>query len=329
MKPSHALLRNVIAGSLFLTGSLLFTSVAQATECKADGDCGEGYRCQIISTPIGVPCAAGEECAPPETDAETSGICVRKPITCQTDADCPSYLKCEEDTPDVSCGSPGCPDGNCGEQPVECTPSEPADTTRTCRPREIECETDSQCPSNFECVSYAVSGCAGTSAPCAEGQECPSTPDECQETEQKACMPKLIECESNAGCPSDWECTSYTTRSDDCLDTSISDDPAEPPTPGTPAAKCENITRSICIPPGFDVGYDNVGEDGSSNEAPTSESAGKGSNSTPSDASASGDDASDGCAVAHVGGSSNGTALLSLLGLGLVARLANRRARRA
>ena len=93
------------------------------TECSADGDCAENFRCEIFTyaagclEPAAVPCEEGEDCPPQdfEDDCEdeeiTEGFCVPTEIECDSDDACPADWRCREivnyecDTDDIAVDS--------------------------------------------------------------------------------------------------------------------------------------------------------------------------------------------------------------------------------
>ena len=295
---------------------------AQAPECETDADCEDGFACEVtasLSCPGSPPCPEGEECAePPECEEEEFRECVRAPIDCETDADCPSYLSCVTDEPPTICTvEPG------GEE--ECEEPDREDLSSFCEYVPIDCETDGDCPDDFECISFGQSDCATIACP--EGEECPEP--ECDESEAFACVPRQIECDTDADCPSEWACVTFESGSCSGSGEVAPDDGGEGDSgeggeggqdeqePEREDEDCEVETISACIPPGFEEGIgggaDLAGErqddsNGDEEGGPTS-----------GDDEPSVDEEDSGCSVAA--GQSGGSALFLLLaGLAFVLR---------
>jgi len=246
-------------------------SVASAQECGADADCSEGFHCELYG---------GETCvvAPGQTEPDCGepvmyGECVRSPITCTTDADCPTYLSCitgggEGDVP-VGGACEADANGNCIDQgaPQE----DPMPTASFCGYREIQCGSNADCPSDFECVDYAQSGgdCAAPAIACdPDDPNCVMDVPNCEPVEPtvySACQPREIACDADTDCPSDWRCITESWGYCDGSagnDTTEGDAAPEDPNGGSGAiapadnnggapAECYEETVSRCLPAGL------------------------------------------------------------------------------
>ncbi len=298
---------------------------AQPQQCESDADCEEGFRCEVVGAsgcPGAPPCEEGQECEEPEPcESEEITECVRAPIDCETDADCPEYLTCVTDSPPVACTV----EPNGGEE--VCEEPDPADERSFCAYEPIECAQDSDCPTDFECISFGSFGDCATIA-CPEGEECEQI--ECDEPEEQfACAPRQIECEADADCPTEWSCQTY--ESGGCGD--VGEGTVEPDEGGSGGQEgdaeprqegdqdCTVETVSACVPPGFE-GFGGGAVDLAANDGTGAPEESRGQNDDS--ASEGGADDESTCAVGALSGRSTpvgGGALLMLLaGLALVVR---------
>ncbi|MEO1273735.1 MAG: hypothetical protein AAFX99_37135, partial [Myxococcota bacterium] len=173
------------------------------------------------------PCTTDEDgnatCAEPEGSDE--GYCEFVPSSCTSDADCDEGFACELYDVGGTCVGMCDEDGNCEEICDE--PEVP--TEGSCYPQQIDCEADTDCPSEWSCHTFTGEACSGGGGSvgggcacpdCEPGQDCP--PCDCEEP-----MPEPIEEE---------ECTEYT--------------------------------ENYCLPPGWDAWVDSsIGGGGGFDEA--------------------------------------------------------------
>ncbi|MGD8863513.1 MAG: hypothetical protein PVI30_26095 [Myxococcales bacterium] len=167
--------------------------------------------------------------------ATPTGECEPRPVTCQTDADCPEGLTCVErsDGGDgVACTGPA--PGTDGE--VVCEEPEPSEPVRECTFAPVDCESDADCTAlGFECLSIEEGGgvsCTGSVPTCAPGEDCPPPEQECEVEPTLAvsyCFPARQDCATDAECRGTWQCTDLPTAPS-----------ATPPTAGRalPASVC-------------------------------------------------------------------------------------------
>lgn len=80
---------------------------------------------------------------------------------CATDADCPVGFACEEIAWGACPGAPPCEEGE------DCPPPPPCEegSELVCVPAPIACASDSDCPSDLECVTFTYEECWGSSEP--------------------------------------------------------------------------------------------------------------------------------------------------------------------
>jgi len=170
----------------FALGYANFSFAQDAPQCASDADCDEGSACEKGRYVNGCNPDAGE-CDTTVHEEET-GTCVVQPVQCSSDADCGEYLACQASETGACWASS---DGQSG-----CTEPDP-DAAKYCAPKSFECEVDSDCPREFECVDQVV--CPDIA--------CITEPCEAQcSTEGRQCQPKQIECDDDSACPSDWSC---------------------------------------------------------------------------------------------------------------------------
>ncbi len=336
--------------------ALSLTSAAHAgSSCTKDVDCGEGFRCDLVATPSTSGCASSDgtpcdEPTAPDAPTESIGYCREKPIPCDSDAQCPSYLSCQtENVGLVTCASPPpCPEGQaCPEEPACDEPTTPPDAAKLCAPRWTECTADSQCPADFACNIQIGGGCIDVA--CSPGEDCPQPT--CDEP-KKVCGPKQIACQDNSDCPSDWRCLSFDESS--CVGSGGEDpDDVTPPSSGggstpVPAPKggsskpldtsgCTTTTQNFCVPRGYLGGLESRASDlgdVESSGAPGVSSGGSTKDSsaptysapqgtTANGAAAASSSSDGGCSTSHRGASGGGLVGVMLAALG--ACLARRR----
>lgn len=353
--------RSVLAVALSLAAAAAtfsFSSGASAADgCKTDAECGAGFFCEIAPPPS-VACASPDgqpaDCPEPTPAADPSGYCREKPISCSTDADCPSYLGCmSTGGSDTVCSAPPCAEGQECPEPVCETPKEDPNAPKICAPKMIECTSDAACPEGFACNIELGTACPAIACD-------PSDPNckqpDCTPETKKLCGPKEIDCKADADCPTDWRCISFEEGS--CSGggstgtgsgtatpggTGVGTEPAPAPSPGSKTldtSDCTTTVRNLCAPKGYIAGVEQGGvnlsgatgsavaeaaDDSSKNstQAPSYSSPTRGSNTESNGASGSSDSDS-GCSTSPRG---QGAGLLSVLLVGLAARLARRRSR--
>lgn len=163
-------------------------SACQRAQCDTDADCGADMLCQQMAGSTCSPapaCQPGEACEPPSecTQTEVKQCVYREELPCQADADCgdgydcvPAVMcSCAESTQGPSTAptaavtatggasastgvtetSPAVPvttataGGDARPSPdCECSPT----GVNTCQMQNIECESDNDCPADWECV---------------------------------------------------------------------------------------------------------------------------------------------------------------------------------
>lgn len=299
-----------ITATLCGLAALLAAGTASAQECSSDVDCSSGFQCvKSMSSPG---CSDPPNCPDPTPVESEVGYCERAPITCATDADCPSFLSCVAQN-ESTCWADS--DGNTGCDPVD--PNAP----KTCEYVAINCTAAADCPSNFECAAMPV---ACPAVDCPPGTDCPQP--ECTPPANQ-CIPQTIACQADADCPSSWLCEDFGT---DCAvappSTTVDGGTTEPtPTPApvpTPADDCSNSPAvKQCVPPGFGGGGSYDGAATTAPEAASDKNAGA---STPSDVK---EGSGIQCSV-HMGSSSQTTCLAALGALAAAAFTARRLRRR-
>lgn len=262
MRWNHFLAVSVVV--LLAAPAVLFAGDA----CTADSDCENGYSCMRI--PCAVPaCPPGEDC--PDVECPDEGECVPGGDDhydngpggiyggeCDTAADCPTGMSCEEmnvPCPDIAgCAPCACDCGpdepDCQCDCPECPEIPPCDSEiyGVCVFEFADCESDADCDVGFECQAWEAcsgGGSTGCACPpqvcvcetCPDGEECP--PCECPEPEpcecdeepvyeescevvNQVCEPQEIPCDSAADCPADWECIelNFGSQGSDCMTTS-------------------------------------------------------------------------------------------------------------
>lgn len=258
------LLATLISGLLVT----LAAATAVAQECESDSDCDEGYSCALP----GFACAEGpngeghDECL--EEMENLTGECVRGPVECESDADCPGILTCE------SWGAQS--DAPCAvdeEGNVDCPEPEPIEEEFYCDWRPADCDDDTPCAEGFECVASSGptvgNDCAeacdsegNCTSDCPDGDEDPDGGFREEDGSRGYCYPTEIECDNDAQCPSDWSC--YTLEYSECSGGGSTgsgtvdpddgdDDGGEGGQEADPVdEECQTFEESRCIPPGFD-----------------------------------------------------------------------------
>jgi len=286
----------------------LLAADAYAQPCSSDADCADGFACvKGVSVPG---CATPPDCPDPTPVEDETGWCEQLPQTCETDADCPAYLKCVANQ-SQTCWADS--EGNTGCDPID--PNAP----KTCEYVAIACTTDTDCPANFECIEIPVP-CAAVECP--PGTECP--PDNCGGATEKTCTPKQISCATDADCPTDWLCANV---GGDCPTEPVADGGAADPSQPGPAPErdlqpqdlppdCNANPVMMCVPPGFASGYD--AQASSETGAPLADRAGSAADPASSDDAA-------GCSVST---SSTTGSWLAAFSLAAVAGIVSRRQRR-
>lgn len=354
-------LHRSLAASALAFAFVLAPLTASAKTCTTDAECNPNQKCEETgSISIGAcpPCAPDMECPacdPAPEQGEVTHECVDQPIGCTTDADCPSYLSCVANNAGVDC--PPCEAG------TECPPCAPTQTDdqKFCQYVQRSCETDAECGAGFACIASGAETCVGSAPTCAPNEDCPAPPEPvCTKDETKSCQLQIVQCSTNADCPTDFSCEEVTeggcsgsTGSGSSGGASTGSgggtDPAPPaptPTPGAEPAPgpqgnddggCTTITHNICIPKGVGFGSaSDVGgvlgsadnESGTAN--PTSPGAskdgsGNGANTEGTNGAGSSDD---GCSVRGAGSPAGSPwAVLSLAAAALVGLGRRRRQR--
>lgn len=221
--------------------------------CEEDLDCAEGMLCaaQESETCSGmVMCPADEECPPLDVvcDVEIETQCTpRAQLPCSEAADCGEGYECEIDE-SCSCGDFAAPaesgdadaavDGGSTYSCV-CEPNGPS----WCRAKTIECNTDSECPSDWTCQAQIAQPEPG------EGPaDDPYADDEAYADDETYAEPDVDDSEArdDAFEPVATDDTSDVTDSpfpDDETDDSFA------PNTDAGAADPVEITSGFCVPP--------------------------------------------------------------------------------
>ena len=231
-----------LAATLFGVAAILAAGNASAQECASDTDCSSGFTCVKGWSSGG--CSDPTLCPTPTPVQDPTGWCERAPITCTTDTDCPSFLRCVANQ-NGTCWVDS--NGNTGCDPVD--PNAP----KTCEYVALTCIANADCPVAFECVSMPV-GCP--TPDCMPGTDCPIP--ECLASPNQ-CIPQTISCQADADCPSSWmcqdfspDCTTPTEPPPAAVDGGVAPNPTPAP---IPAPDCTNApVIKQCVPPGFGGG---------------------------------------------------------------------------
>jgi len=255
-------------------------ALPDGSECASDGDCSEGFVCEVTGG-SSCACEAGTDCDCPVIEYRS---CVPGP--CQADADCDAGMVCASYESPCSVGAPCTPDGYCPEpEPCEAT------TINICAPRWVlPCATASDCGDGFDCKPAEVCTCNGGGAteppnptdptePApdpddgasddASGAPPPEAPDcTCAPSGENYCAALEVACEDDSTCPTGWSCEHFNSTAVDCSPPSGGDsDPGSsgdvPSPPEDPSGKvpCDAAppapepTAGVCYPP-YGVAFD-------------------------------------------------------------------------
>lgn len=143
--------------------------------CESDAECPGISSC--VEEPGGfdtqdcAPAEDGEEvdCEPVTTQSEPVSSCQFVPESCTESSDCaegltcmPTDAGCIDSQPAVDCAE----GEDCPEVEIEEEGCGHIDDSAYCMPEAIECETDSQCPTDWTCETLVTSaGCGSSSTP--------------------------------------------------------------------------------------------------------------------------------------------------------------------
>jgi MYXO-CTERM domain-containing protein len=197
----------VSMGAGFFAAALLWAHGARAQEeCHTDADCGAARRCEL---PVSIDGCKEPPCDDVEPVTGDVGWCVPAALgkACKSDADCGDELECQtfgfgscsSDQPECTSTS----ESQCQYPPPElllcdsadhCAPPFACDTEQdehACYYPDPSCETDADCGDDFECVD-------GASLAADDCPDCKPIPNQCS--------PKLIACDADSDCPSEWLC---------------------------------------------------------------------------------------------------------------------------
>lgn len=203
---------NILMHIAALMAVLLLASNVSAQDCASDADCGEGFVCDIWASggaPIDctVDSENNESCFG-EDPVEEYGECVRGPVECDSNEDCPSGLTCVFAGVPEPAPAPDCAEGDdCPENNGLWEGEDPAPEVGYCEWIPQACGSDADCGEGFECQVIGSSDCAAPACP--PGEDCPDI--DCEPVaEESACVPREIECDTDAQCPSDWSCVTFS-----------------------------------------------------------------------------------------------------------------------
>lgn len=264
-------------------------AITHAFECTSDADCAQGEHCELMEIFQGT-CSIDEEgneiCT--EVEGEDSGICVENPIECETNSDCPGHLTCVQPG-EISFGSsdgsggasdpePAPPPRENMEAPVDDLPPPDEEPILAgpsmCIFIEAQCETNNDCGSHFHCElhTYEV-GCVEPAIgeiDCGAEEDCLPPEPEIESCENEVftegfCVPDEIDCGGGEMCPDDWRCTEVVDFICDAVEIAIPTEGEEAQAPEMadvpedvepePVDRCEEATRSRCVPVGIDYSY--------------------------------------------------------------------------
>ena len=143
--------------------------------CQADADCGAGFSCE-----------ANQECTCSGSAGRASSEPAPAPAADAGTASSGSGMASDAFAPALDAGVAKLPAPDATAPVCECHASE----VKSCRVKEVKCQADSDCPSNFACITFASGGgstsCAVPKG--ADGGAC--TPTEIKTIEEKRCEPK-------------------------------------------------------------------------------------------------------------------------------------------
>jgi len=326
---THNLVSRPVLTALLAAGLLTsMGAVASAQDCTADADCAEGFHCELYGATDCVVAPGQDE--PDCGDPVEFGACVRSPIACDTDADCPTYLSCitgggaGEAPPDT-----GAPDqapcmvdetGNCAGDGL----IDPGTEQSYCAYQELTCDTDADCPSDFECAVYA-SGGGGCAAPACDPADASCDPGfvDCGDVEvieYKACQPREITCAADADCPTEWQCVteSWGTCSGGGSTDGDAGAPAPDQDPIAPDEQCQEETISRCLPTSLVDYYGSGGGDARSSGDDNGSDGGDGGEIFSGNGNSDGGDSSaSSCSTMNLSPTAGGFPIAALLVLGL------------
>ncbi|NOZ02522.1 MAG: hypothetical protein GXP54_11610 [Deltaproteobacteria bacterium] len=213
--------------------------------CPADGECPP---CQCD------PCPEPEPC-----QEQTVKACTYDPAECSNDGDCVDGFECVEvkscwggGCACPSCTCPVCPDGmdcppcDCPEvMECDCNPDDFEEHCEVegawCMPKEKTCAADKDCPDGWECVESptpcACEQCMCPEIVCAPDADCPDIqpcdcpPCQCDNTDQKNCLPAGWSKEGYAGTESspDGAFATLSGAKDDGSGSNAQNPPAQTP----------------------------------------------------------------------------------------------------
>lgn len=176
--------------------------------CDTDADCGYAWLgCQAsyggdeppsVGTDNGADEAfcPEEECGAPEPTEPGPSYCAPKEITCEADSDCPADFECTVYATSgggSDCAAPACPEGEECEVDFSCEEREPApvEEYRACAPREITCNADNDCPSDWTCLTESYGYCTGSGGAAPEPGD-DFAPDQDREAPEDNCFEETI-----------------------------------------------------------------------------------------------------------------------------------------
>ncbi|HEX2734899.1 MAG TPA: hypothetical protein VHM70_25010 [Polyangiaceae bacterium] len=241
------------------------------TGCEDDTDCAPGMGCQIeeYESCSGSACAPGADCVPSEPVCTTGKMSQCVPsyqLPCSQAADCGDGFDCVAEPCD--CGAPAEADAGLAVPELVACDCSATNSLSYCEAKQIECQSDEQCPSDWHCGESPSAG--GVSVPSEAPTGIGASVDAGSAVESGG---------SNGGAPS----TENTSApiADDSADDGAGDDVWPGPVvedAGAPAPQ----TR-YCVPPYGDV----------HNTEPTAGGVDEGSGSVPPTAEEPGDAAAD------------------------------------
>jgi MYXO-CTERM domain-containing protein len=352
--------------------------------CSSDADCEDGmvcheyesFDCPAVDSGGAAECPPGSECPQPEPapapepcEPSTTTQCVpRYAVPCEVDADCGDGFGCVEDiayscdgsgpVPSDDPDSGGGSDPGAGDDPAPApeprpAPEEPSCSeeplgTFHCEAREVACEADADCPSEWSCEeSYSRPVCGGASTDPAEAPPTATCPAEMTAI-ARVCAdgstgkPVCVDGAWEHVCPEDEEAGGEEPA------------PDEAPAPDDCGID-DTAPERVCAPPFHDLGWgwggfaaDGAAESGVAGGTPLSDPGAPGASPEPraddDNAAAGGDedqsismgsgetgmdpeaDSGGGCAVSAAGTSHGAsTGVLALIGASLLGLRRRRR----